>query len=115
VNQKLQILTGITRHDILNRVMVISAYSEFLSEDIIDPEAKKRIEIIKKSIDEIRNLINFTKEYQELGTTEPAWQSPDSILASPLIKRMIAGITMESSLRALRYLQTGCLRRCSII
>lgn len=111
VNQKLQILASITRHDILNRVMVISAYSEFLGEDIVDPETRKRVEIIKKSSDEIRNLINFTREYQELGTTEPAWQSPDSILASPLIKHMITGITLESSLEGLEIFADRMLEK----
>ncbi|MCA1917181.1 PAS domain-containing sensor histidine kinase [Methanospirillum hungatei] len=101
VNQKLQILASITRHDILNRVMVISAYSEFLKEDITDPEMKKRMEAISKSSEEIRNLINFTKEYQELGSTEPAWQSPDTILATPLFKNMVQGISLDSSLEGL--------------
>jgi len=101
VNQKLKILASVTRHDILNRVMVISAYSDFIKEGITDPEMKKRIEAISKSSDEIRTLINFTGEYQELNSAEPAWQSPDAILARPLLRNMIPGISPDSSLEGL--------------
>lgn len=101
VNQKLKILASVTRHDILNRVMVISAYSDFIKEGITDPEMKKRIEAISKSSDEIRTLINFTREYQELNSAEPAWQSPDAILARPLLRNMIPGISPDSSLEGL--------------
>ncbi len=101
VNQKLQILASITRHDILNRVMVISAYSEFMKEDVTDAETKKRVAAIIKSSDEIRNLINFTREYQELGSTEPAWQSLDRIIFAPLFRNMLAGVALESSLTGL--------------
>lgn len=101
VNQKLQILASVTRHDILNRVMVISAYSEFMKEDVTDAETKKRVAAIIKSSDEIRNLINFTREYQELGSTEPAWQSLDQIISAPLFRNMMAGISLESSLTGL--------------
>jgi len=101
VNQKLQILASVTRHDILNRVMVISAYSEFMKEDVTDAETKKRVSAIIKSSDEIRNLINFTREYQELGSTEPAWQSLDQIISAPLFRNMMAGISLESSLTGL--------------
>lgn len=101
VNQKLQILTSVTRHDILNRVMVISAYSEFMSHDEMDAEMKKRISAIIKSSDEIRNLINFTREYQELGSTEPAWQNLDRIITLPLFRSMIAGVSLASSLQGL--------------
>ena len=101
VNQKLKILASVTRHDILNRVMVISAYSDIIKEGITDPEMKKRIEAISKSSDEIRTLINFTGEYQELNSAEPAWQSPDAILARPLLRNMIPGISPDSSLEGL--------------
>jgi len=101
VNQKLKILASVTRHDILNRVMVISAYSDIIKEGITDPEMKKRIEAISQSSDEIRTLINFTREYQELNSAEPAWQSPDAILARPLLRNMIPGISPDSSLEGL--------------
>lgn len=101
VNQKLQILASVTRHDILNRVMVISVYSEFMSHDVTDDEMKKRISAIKKSSDEIRNLIDFTREYQELGSTQPAWQSLDRIINLPLFRGMVTGVSFESSLQGL--------------
>jgi len=101
VNQKLQILSSITRHDILNRVMVTSAYSEMLLTDITDPDLQKRITAIMNSSREISNLIDFTRHYQDLGSTEPAWQFIDIILKSDIIQGVITGIELHSDLGSL--------------
>ena len=98
VNQKLQILSSITRHDILNRVMVTSGYAEMLLMDITEPAHQKRINAIITSNREISTLIDFTKQYQDLGSAEPAWQSIEIILQSVIIKSLITRVDLRSDL-----------------
>lgn len=98
VNQKLKILSSITRHDILNRVMVTSAYSEMLLEELSDEKMVHKLRAINQSSTEIKNLIQFTGQYQEMGTEEPAWQQIGVILKTATIRGLIQGITLNSDL-----------------
>lgn len=98
VNNKLKILSSITRHDILNRVMITSFYSENVRDSITDEELKRQLEAVMKSSEEIKNIIQFTGLYQDLGVEAPAWQNIEAIIQSPIIKSLLSGITLTSEL-----------------
>ncbi len=76
VNKKLTILSSITRHDIKNQLIALSAYLE-LSKETLEavPAAsgylKKEISIAQT----IGHQIDFTKIYEDMGTTAPVWQN----------------------------------------
>jgi len=74
-HRKLNLLTNITRHDILNQIMSMRGYLE-LANDNRDP--LKANELRKKALGATRNIesmIEFTKDYQEIGVREPAWHN----------------------------------------
>lgn len=74
-NEKLNILSSITRHDIVNELLALDAYSTFLGKKIADnPEAVELLARIRKVSRRIGNQIGFTKDYQDLGIHEPVWQ-----------------------------------------
>ena len=76
VNKKLTILSSITRHDIKNQLIALSAYLE-LSKDELDPLTVAS-EYLKKEIriaQTIEHQIDFTKVYEDMGTTAPVWQN----------------------------------------
>lgn len=87
-NNKLNILSSITRHDILNHVMVITYYSSLVREAVTDAESRKRLAAIEKSGTEIQHLIEFTRNYQDLGVVEPVWQDITLIMQKPVIKSL---------------------------
>ncbi len=75
-NSKLQLLSGITRHDILNQILVVNAYciqSERILQD--NQKALDFLMKIKKATKKIQQTISFTKDYQELGMNDPVWQN----------------------------------------
>jgi PAS domain S-box-containing protein len=79
-NKKINLMSNITRHDILNQVNVLSGYTELISETLpgdikSDPRIGKYLKNINKSIETIHNQIIFTKDYQEIGVVSPIWQS----------------------------------------
>ena len=121
-NNKLNMLSSITRHDILNMIMVIRGYLE-LSEDLEkDPVLQGYIEKEKDAVDVIQHQIEFTRYYQDIGLKEPMWNNagkladtaakilnPEEIkfenllngieiLADPLIEKVFYNLT-ENSLR----------------
>ncbi|WAI02351.1 MASE3 domain-containing protein [Methanogenium organophilum] len=79
-NKKLNILSSLTRHDILNQVQVLLSYSELLEETTPD-DAQGR-EYIRKLSDASRRIyrqISFTRDYQDLGIEAPRWQMVEAV------------------------------------
>ena len=73
--QKMNLLSSITRHDILNQLTVLSGYLS-LSEEFTSDQ--KLLEFIKKetnATERINQQIAFTKEYQDIGVHAPQWQN----------------------------------------
>jgi PAS domain S-box-containing protein len=79
--QQLTMLYGITRHDILNNLMVILGNIEVarMGENPADTEAL--INRIEEKTLQIRSQIEFTRVYEELGSHEPVWHNIHSILS----------------------------------
>ncbi len=98
VNNKLKILSSITRHDILNRIMVTSSYTDMIREEVTDEKLQKRLDAIKQVTNEIQNLIEFTGQYNDLGATIPEWQKIENILNYRSIKGILNGIELSSDL-----------------
>jgi len=78
-NIKLNLLFGITRHDILNKLSALSGYNEILQTRIADPPVREMLEKQQKIIDVIWKQIDFTKEYDQLGVKSPQWYRVDEI------------------------------------
>ena len=74
-NAKLNLMIGITRHDVLNNLTAVMGYNELLREDNVDPHVKEMLAKQEKAIATIRNQIEFTREYDDLGIRPPQWQN----------------------------------------
>jgi PAS domain S-box-containing protein len=91
VNKQLNLLSSITRHDILNQLLVLKGYLE-LSHEVID-KPETLIEYIKKeekATNTIEAQIVFTRDYQELGVAAPEWQNVNAS-----IRKAVAGLPMR--------------------
>jgi len=74
-NRKLNLLSSITRHDILNQLLALKGYLELAG----DPEADTLqqhnfLEKAKRVATNIERHINFTKDYQDMGVKSATWQ-----------------------------------------
>ena len=96
-NKKINLMSNITRHDILNQVNVLSGYTELISETLPedaknDPRIEKYLRNLNKSIETIHSQIIFTKDYQELGIVSPTWQSISNVAKESAIPFSSQGI-----------------------
>ncbi|MEA2033895.1 MAG: PAS domain S-box protein, partial [Euryarchaeota archaeon] len=74
-NKKLQLLSSITRHDILNQVAALAGYTDLLNGVLPDePEIRKYIDRITKATSAIERQITFTRDYEHLGVDPSRWQ-----------------------------------------
>ena len=77
-NRKLNLLSSITRHDILNQLSILSGYLSFSANYIHQPDKLEEfMEKEKKAAETIRHQILFTRDYQDMGVKFPVWQSVD--------------------------------------
>ena len=94
-HKKLNILSSITRHDILNKIQVILLVVDLLKEPASKEKSLKNIGVVFESAQDIQGLIEFTAEYQELGQAQPQWQEITSIIKNPVIQRLLSGISLQ--------------------
>ncbi|HII76745.1 MAG TPA: PAS domain S-box protein, partial [Methanolinea sp.] len=82
-NKKLNLLSSITRHDILNQLLVLIGYLS-LSRDYLD-DTEQLLDCIEKQEQAVKNIqhqINFTREYQDMGVKAPVWHSLQEVADS---------------------------------
>ncbi len=129
-NRKMDLFVDVLRHDLLNKVAAVSGYTELIKANSTDA---KNLEFLAKQqllLVSIREQINFTKDYQNLGMEKPRWQElsvtiqraisllpPDTILpvttgtagvevfADPLLVKVFYNL-MDNSLRHGRNITT---------
>jgi PAS domain S-box-containing protein len=82
MNNKLNLLNSITRHDILNQLTALLGYLEVMKMKFSDPAIQ---EIVDKEIlaaSTIQMQIMFTKDYQDIGVRSPQWFDLSKVIAS---------------------------------
>jgi PAS domain S-box-containing protein len=74
-SEKLNLLSSITRHDILNQVSAQKAFLALLEDHIPqDEETQGLYRHLLTTSDTIRRQIAFTGDYQHMGERDPVWQ-----------------------------------------
>lgn len=76
VNQKLLLLSGITRHDIVNQLTALRLYGDMIRHVNTVPLITEYAEKMDQIMDTMQQQAEFTSDYQDLGLYAPVWQSP---------------------------------------
>jgi PAS domain S-box-containing protein len=79
-NRNLNLLNGVTRHDINNQLFTLNSFVGLLHEKTPDPALDNYFSWITQSINRISAMILFTKEYEEIGITAPVWQDARQVV-----------------------------------
>lgn len=72
-NNKLNLLSQITRHDMINNMTILMAFENMAEEAATDPRQRVLLRTIRKTIDELNQQIEFTRSYQDIGIQMPSW------------------------------------------
>jgi len=81
-NQKMGLLSKITRHDIRDQLSNLFAISDLISDDVSDDHVKELLKRMEQALDTVRNQIEFSRNYQELGHREAEWQDMNECIKS---------------------------------
>ncbi|WP_319578218.1 response regulator [uncultured Methanospirillum sp.] len=74
-NKKLNLLSDVTRHDILNQVHIILSYLDIVASEKMPDGQRKMLQRIEEATSIIHRQIQFTRSYQDLGVNKPEWQN----------------------------------------
>jgi len=96
--KKIDVLGGVTRHDILNQMTVIMGYNELLSTMVQDEKSLDFLAIQRRASDKIRRILAYSKVFQSIGAEPPKWYAVDMLVktASEELEANTVAIHMET-------------------
>ncbi len=83
-NQKLNILSSITRHDILNSLTAIMSYTELAMEDVHEPDVRTLIKKQMEVANQIQPQVEVSRYDQDIGVHTPVWHDVDRIIRNAI-------------------------------
>lgn len=92
--KKLNLFSGITRHDINNQLTVLRGYLTILAKKQADPALNVYLQKAASSAERISAMIQFTKEYEQLGVSGPVWQEIGKITQIAAVDLMPDGVSL---------------------
>jgi PAS domain S-box-containing protein len=100
-NRKLNLMSDVTRHDVLNQLLVLGGYLDLVNGNVSDPKIAEYVSKCQDAVKTIRNQISFTRDYQNIGVHAPEWQNVRSIIARAQQSFLFAGFTENPACDAL--------------
>ena len=97
-NKKLNLLGSLTRHDIINKLTLISGYTSQLKKRAPDPELAPYFAKQEDAVRRINDYLQFTKTYEAIGINTPAWLDVKAMVRRGFAAVPHEGITLESDL-----------------
>ncbi|HOZ42627.1 MAG TPA: histidine kinase N-terminal 7TM domain-containing protein [Methanoculleus sp.] len=73
-NRQINLMSSITRHDILNQLTVLLGNLSFAQEEVSEGPLSGYLEKMSIAAGTIQRQIEFTRDYQDLGVRAPEWQ-----------------------------------------
>ncbi|PWR73254.1 hypothetical protein DK846_05370 [Methanospirillum lacunae] len=98
-NKQLNLLSSITRHDILNMIMVIQGSLEIIQMEFSEPGLIEYIMKMRTAADTIKAQIEFTRFYQDMSSHTAQWLDLDSCMPFAYIP---TNINFENKLKGVR-------------
>jgi len=79
-NKKQRLLSSITRHDINNQLTGLKIYLGLIEQEQTDPALAVYCQKATTAADQIAGMIQFTREYEQIGISAPVWHDCRSIV-----------------------------------
>jgi len=95
INAKLNLVSSIARHDILNRLTVIYGIISLLQEGISDPTYCGYLKNAEESAIAIKRQIEFTGDYKNMGLEKADWQDVRNSLRQSCENVDLKGVTLD--------------------
>jgi PAS domain S-box-containing protein len=95
-NKKIGLLTSITRHDLTNKLTAVHSYLELIRDLATDPLQKEYLGREELALNAMAEQIEFTREYEQLGTEVPVWQGVDAVIDRSRFQVDLRNVSLKS-------------------
>jgi PAS domain S-box-containing protein len=95
INAKLNLVSSIARHDILNRLTVIYGIISLLQEGVSDPTFSEYLKKAEESAIAIKRQIEVTGDYKNMGLEKADWQNVRDSLQQSCENVDLKGVTLD--------------------
>lgn len=110
-NDKLALISNVTRHDLRNRLMALQGYLR-MSEREANPERRARFRrLVTESARSMEEILAFAADYERLGTRPPEWQRLTGVMRSALTEVNLDDIRLDVETDAYEVLADPMLRK----
>ena len=99
--KKLNMLSSITRHDILNQLTSLLGFLELTIEREKDQVLLDFLKKGEESANAIQRQIEFTRYYEDLGVQTPRWQDVEELFRSAISQLQIGEISVDVQISGL--------------
>ncbi|HUS77637.1 MAG TPA: response regulator [Patescibacteria group bacterium] len=97
--ERLKVLSRLTRHDIRNKLSVIGGHLELVKMDLRDgKDFRNSLDAIEDAAKKIQSIIDFAANFERLGTEERSSIKVSDTFESAKIMFSLVGIRVENSL-----------------
>jgi PAS domain S-box-containing protein len=79
-NEKLNLLSSITRHDINNQLIALTGYLTLMENQMDGGRSNDYLRKAEAAAEHISTIIQFTKAYEDIGVRVPIWQKVRSLV-----------------------------------
>jgi len=94
-NHKLNTLSSVTRHDILNQITAVVMYLALIREAETDPSIIRYLEKIDEITRLIQKQIKFTRDYQTIGESKPRWHNLGATIREATVKIDLKDVALD--------------------
>jgi len=89
-NEKISLLSQLTRHDISNLITALNGYLTLLKEGETDPVSLPHLTASLEIVEKIASHLRFSSQYEDIGLHKPVWQA-----LGPMIIRAVNNLAHE--------------------
>jgi signal transduction histidine kinase len=109
-NKKLNLLSNITRHDILNQLTVLQGSLGLLELEITHPDQRRLLSRAIQSSEVIQGQISFTQQYQDIGVQKPRWQNVHAAVTTVCMDDNFTNVVIDHHLESWEMFADPLLR-----
>ncbi|MEM0449870.1 MAG: PAS domain S-box protein [Methanomassiliicoccales archaeon] len=110
-NKKLRLLNSVTRHDVINQIVILKGFLEIDSKILKDTQIKEHFEKMKHALSNIQNQIDFMHDYQIMGETSPHWQSLREVFLSALSEFQLKDVEVNININGVDIFADRLLKK----
>jgi PAS domain S-box-containing protein len=111
VNTKLNLVSSVARHDVLNKLTVVYSALSLLKEKITDPNVTSTLNLAETATMAITRQMEFTRDYKDMGREKADWQDVEETIHQALANNHGKGILLDLKLNGLEIFADPWLKK----